>query len=199
MNRRADPVELSRDLWGTTIPMGDRTILVAGQQVLIVQALGGSVTVQTARGELVRIDGKDADAVGLESVDLLGDAASNESAATDGANRGAGGAGGSGFDMGTVTVALQQVYDPEIPVNVVDLGLIYRCDELVSPDGTRRISIDMSMTAPGCGMGDVLREDAMRVVKAVPGVDDVDVTLVWEPPWGLERMSEEARLELGLL
>lgn len=197
MNRRADPVELSRDIWGTTIPMGDRTILVAGQQVLIVQALGGSVTVQTARGELVRIGGKDADAVGLEPVDLVGDAASGESAGT--ATGASAGGGGGDFDMDTVTVALQQVYDPEIPVNVVDLGLIYRCDELVSPDGTRRISIDMSMTAPGCGMGDVLREDAMRVVKAVPGVDDVDVTLVWEPPWGLERMSEEARLELGLL
>jgi probable FeS assembly SUF system protein SufT len=193
MSRRAEPVELSRDLWGTTIPMGDRTILVAGQEVLVVQALGGSVTVQTARGELVRIDGKDADAVGLEPVDLvtetpLAEPGGASQSASDGE-----------FDMEDVTRALQQVYDPEIPVNVVDLGLIYRCEELVSPDGTRRISIDMSMTAPGCGMGDVLREDASQVVKAVPGVDDVDVTLVWDPPWGLERMSEEARLELGLL
>lgn len=194
MSNRSEPVELARDLWGTTIPMGDRTILVAGQQVIVLQALGGSVTVQTARGELVRIDGKDADAVGLELVDILGDAApADDGAATSGSSS------DGDFNMDAVTIALQQVYDPEIPVNVVDLGLIYRCDEVVSPEGSRRISIDMSMTAPGCGMGDVLKDDAERVVKAVPGVDEVDVTLVMEPPWGLDRMSEEARLELGLL
>jgi metal-sulfur cluster biosynthetic enzyme len=101
--------------------------------------------------------------------------------------------------MGDVTAALQNVYDPEIPVSVVELGLIYRCDEELSPDGTRLISIDMSMTAPGCGMGDVLRDDAERVVRMVPGVDAVEVNLVWDPPWNISRMSEAVRLQLGLL
>jgi metal-sulfur cluster biosynthetic enzyme len=91
------------------------------------------------------------------------------------------------------------VYDPEIPVSIVDLGLVYRCDERLDDDGTRRIEIDMSMTAPGCGMGDILRADAARAVLAVPGVDDVEVELVWDPPWTIHRMSEAARLELGLL
>jgi metal-sulfur cluster biosynthetic enzyme len=101
--------------------------------------------------------------------------------------------------MRQVVDALQDVYDPEIPVSVVELGLIYRCDEELLADGSRLISIDMSMTAPGCGMGDVLRADAERVVRMVPGVDDVEVTLVWDPPWNINRMSEEVRLQLGLL
>jgi metal-sulfur cluster biosynthetic enzyme len=101
--------------------------------------------------------------------------------------------------MSQVVDALQNVYDPEIPVSVVELGLIYRCDEELLADGSRLISIDMSMTAPGCGMGDVLRADAERVVRMVPGVDDVEVTLVWDPPWNLSRMSEAVRLQLGLL
>ena len=103
------------------------------------------------------------------------------------------------FDMERVLDALREVYDPEIPINIVDLGLVYRCEEHPGPLGTRRIEIDMSMTAPGCGMGDVLRGDAARTVLAVPGVDDVEVNLVWDPPWTIHRMSEAARLELGLL
>jgi metal-sulfur cluster biosynthetic enzyme len=101
--------------------------------------------------------------------------------------------------MSDVVAALQNVYDPEIPVSVVELGLIYRCEEELLPDGTRLISIDMSMTAPGCGMGDILRADAERVVRMIPGVDDVEVTLVWDPPWNMSRMSEAVRLQLGLL
>jgi metal-sulfur cluster biosynthetic enzyme len=84
-------------------------------------------------------------------------------------------------------------------VNIVDLGLVYRCEEHPRPDGGRRVEIDMSMTAPGCGMGDILRADAARAVQAVPGVDEVEVTLVWDPPWSMHRMSEATRLELGLL
>jgi metal-sulfur cluster biosynthetic enzyme len=103
-----------------------------------------------------------------------------------------------GFSLDRVVDALHHVFDPEIPVSIVDLGLVYRCEEHVE-NGRRRIEIDMSMTAPGCGMGDILRRDAERVVSAVPGVDDVVVQLVWDPPWTLARMSEAARLELGLL
>jgi metal-sulfur cluster biosynthetic enzyme len=103
------------------------------------------------------------------------------------------------FDMSLVLDALGQVYDPEIPVSIVELGLVYRCEEVTGPLGTRRIEIDMSMTAPGCGMGDILRHDAADAVSAVPGVDDVEVNLVWDPPWTMHRMSEAARLQLGLL
>jgi metal-sulfur cluster biosynthetic enzyme len=84
-------------------------------------------------------------------------------------------------------------------VSIVELGLIYRCEEVIGPLGGRRIEIDISMTAPGCGMGDVLRADAARAVFALPGVDDVEVNLVWDPPWTIQRMSDAARLELGLL
>jgi probable FeS assembly SUF system protein SufT len=144
--------------------------------------LGESITVQTGLGALVRVNGADADALGLDPPEQQPGPAPTES-----------------FSMSQVVDALQDVYDPEIPVSVVELGLIYRCDEELLADGSRLISIDMSMTAPGCGMGDVLRADAERVVRMVPGVDDVEVTLVWDPPWNINRMSEEVRLQLGLL
>ena len=95
--------------------------------------------------------------------------------------------------------ALDTLYDPEIPVSIVELGLVYRCDAIPLPDGTRRVEIDMTMTAPGCGMGDIIREDAIRTVSALPGVDEVIVNIVWQPPWTMARMSEAARLQLGLL
>jgi len=93
---------------------------------------------------------------------------------------------------------LKNVFDPEIPINVVDVGLIYFCEAEPLPDGTHRVEIKMSMTAPGCGMGDVLKEDARDAAQSVPGVSDVDVELVWDPPWGIERMSEAAKLQLGM-
>ena len=181
-----DRVELSRRCRVTTIPYGDPDELPAGTSVQVVQMLGGSITVRTGYGALLRIDGADADALGLrvEQPDPGAPAPTGYAAP---------------FSMSQVTDALRSVYDPEIPVNVVDLGLIYRCDEVIRPDGTRLLSIDMSMTAPGCGMGDVLRDDAARVVRAVPGVDDVEVSLVWDPPWSIHRISEATRLELGLL
>ena len=180
--RTWSPVELTRDCPATTVPYGQTLVLDAGGLVEIVQRLGGSITVRTELGTLLRIDGTDADALGLDREDeVRGDERSGP------------------FAMDQVFDALQTVYDPEIPVSIVELGLVYRCDEIVEPDGVRRIEIDMSMTAPGCGMGDVLREDARRAVAAVPGVDAVDVTLVWEPRWTVQRMSEAARLQLGLL
>lgn len=176
------PIELTRDCTATTVPRGERVALTAGGLVEIVQRLGGSITVRTEMGSLLRIDGADADALGLEA---LADATATTESGP--------------FDIRHVTDALQGIYDPEIPVSIVELGLVYRCEELTCPDGTRRIEIDMSMTAPGCGMGDVLRADALRAVRAVPGVDDVEVNLVWDPPWTIDRMSEGARLQLGML
>lgn len=178
----SEPVEVTRDCLATTVPGGRQTSLAAGDRVRIMQTLGESITVRTEFGVLARVNGEDADALGLDVAvrELELDAA-------------------EAFSMSQVVDALQNVYDPEIPVSVVELGLIYRCDEELLADGSRLISIDMSMTAPGCGMGDVLRADAERVVRMVPGVDEVEVTLVWDPPWSLSRMSEAVRLQLGLL
>ena len=102
------------------------------------------------------------------------------------------------FDLDQVLDQLKNVFDPEIPVNVVDLGLIYVCQAEPLADGTYRVEIKMSMTAPGCGMGDVLTEDARTAIQSVPGVSDIDIELVWDPPWGQDRMSEAARLQLGM-
>ncbi len=172
---------LTRSCSATSVPWGEPVTLDAGGEVAIVQRLGGSITVRTEMDLLLRIDGSDADALGLELI---------EPDESDGSGP---------FDMNRVTQALQGIYDPEIPVSIVELGLVYRCDEVMLADGRRRIEIDMSMTAPGCGMGDVLRDDALRAAESVPGVDEVDVTLVWDPPWNIGRMSEAARLQLGLL
>jgi probable FeS assembly SUF system protein SufT len=164
------------------VPAGQVVALSEGGEVEIVQRLGGSTTVRTQLGTLLRLDGADDDALGLEPDP---DVAPAEQSGP--------------FHLDHVLEALRQVYDPEIPVDIVELGLVYRCEEHPGPLGTRRIEIDMSMTAPGCGMGDVLRGDAERAVRAVPGVDEVEVDLVWDPPWTVHRMSEAARLQLGML
>ena len=177
----SDPIELSRDVIATTIPYGEKITLESGARVQVVQRLGGSITVSTAYGPLLRIDGEDRDALGLEPLEV-------EEVAQSGP-----------FEMSQVTASLNTIYDPEIPVSIIELGLVYRCEEVMKDDGKRRIEIDMTMTAPGCGMGDVLREDALREVGAIAGVDEVDVTIVWDPPWDMHRMSDAAKLQLGML
>lgn len=173
------PVELRRDCPATTIPYGEEVALTQGGLVTIVQRLGGSVTVRTPMGSLMRIDGANLDALGLSPTVAV--------SVDDGP-----------FSMDQVTAALHTVFDPEIPVSIVELGLVYRCEEVLTDDG-RRIEIDMTMTAPGCGMGDVLRDDARRAVGALSSVDAVEVNLVWDPPWNLNCISTAARLQLGLL
>ena len=185
MTAASAPLTLTRACMATTVPQGEWTLLPPGRELWIVQQLGGSITVRTARGLLLRIAADDADALGLEPPEPEGPAP----AADD----------GRPFDLDRVYDALDGVYDPEIPVSIVQLGLVYRCEEVTVPPGVRRIEIDMTMTAPGCGMGDVLRADAEGAVLAVPGVDDVAVNLVWDPPWTMEHMSEAVRLQLGLL
>jgi probable FeS assembly SUF system protein SufT len=184
MSPDRSPTVLRRNCAATTVPAGRLVLLDEGGEVEVVQRLGGSITVRTELGTLLRLDAEDADALGLEPP----------------APEAADPAAPSGpFDMSQVMAALDGVYDPEIPVSIVELGLVYRCEELPGLLGSRRIEIDMTMTAPGCGMGDVLRGDAARAVLAVPGVDDVEVNLVWSPPWTMDRMTEAARLQLGLL
>ena len=174
-------IELKRDCEATVIPSGETVRLALGERVVLTQALGGSFTVKTDMGQLVRIAPHDADALGFEVKQ-----ASQEPE------------GAGAFDLELVIEQLKTVFDPEIPVNVVDLGLVYSCEAHPIESGGQRVENKMSMTAPGCGMGDVLKKDACTRVQAVPGVAEVDVEIVWEPPWDKSRMSEAARLELGM-
>jgi len=172
-------ITLARDCEATRIPSGSSVVLPAGTRVTIAQTLGGHFTVTTEDGALLRIADRDADALGAP-------AAAAPAPIVEGP-----------FEEERVWEQLRTVFDPEIPVNLVDLGLIYRCEAVPLPDGGQRVEIAMSMTAPGCGMGDVLKEDVRRKVQSVPGVREVKVEVVWDPPWDASRMSEAARLQLG--
>ena len=175
-------IALMRDCQATIIPGGQEVTLAQGDCVVLTQALGGSFTVRTERSYLVRIAAHDADALGIE-----GEQANEDPVAA------------GPFELQQVIETLKTVFDPEIPVNVVDLGLIYVCEAHPLADGGHRVEIKMSMTAPGCGMGDVLKGDARAKIQALAGVTDVDVEIVWDPPWDASRMSESARLQLGML
>ena len=170
-------IELRRDCDATEIPFGGVQKLDAGTRVRIMQSLGGTFTIQTEHGHMLRVEGKDADALGLDQ-----QAQSAPPAA---------------FSDKAVWDLLKTVYDPEIPVNIVDLGLIYAC-EIGELDGGRKIDITMSMTAPGCGMADVLKAEIERKLSQIADVKQAHVEVVFDPPWGPERMSEAAKLQLGL-
>lgn len=179
--RHAEEVTLTRNVQAIAVPRGDQVILRAGWPARITQALGGSFTVYV-RGNLYRIAGADADALDQEPLDApqLDPNASDEDV------------------QEMVWDQLRTCFDPEIPINIVDLGLVYRCDVTKRDDGSRSIDIDMTLTAPGCGMGDILVDDVRSKVSLIPGVADVQVDLVFDPPWSKEMMSEAARLEAGL-
>ncbi len=160
------------------VPSGTRIMIPAGSFVTISQALGGNYTV-LINGNMARVDGTDAAALGLESEELVFDEPASED-----------------VELDMVWAALKTIYDPEIPVNLVDLGLIYRVElNVAKPD---QVDIDMTLTAPGCGMGPVLVSDVKYRVGKVPNVQGVNVNLVFDPPWTRDRMSEEALLEAGL-
>ncbi len=173
-------VELRRDCRAVLIPSGRLAVLARGEHVALTQQLGGSFTVEIRHGLLARIDGADADALGVEPP-------------ADGQSEACGTP-----DVELVLDRLRTVFDPEIPVNVVDLGLVYTCEVIAVSPGEHRVEVTMSMTAPGCGMGDVLRAEATQKILELPGIVAADVELVWEPPWDLSRMSEAARLQLGM-
>ncbi|MDF2529624.1 MAG: FeS assembly system protein SufT [Gammaproteobacteria bacterium] len=174
---------VKREVEGTLIPYGQIVNLMPGTEVLVTQALGGSFTLNV-NGNLVRLDGKDADAIGKEPIALPSDKISVK---------------GEGVDVDLLWEQLKTCYDPEIPVNIVDLGLIY--DLVVTPkqECGYHIGVQMTLTAPGCGMGPVISQDVEKKLRAIPNVTDVDVVLVFDPPWNSDRMSEAAKLELGLL
>jgi probable FeS assembly SUF system protein SufT len=194
----SEVVELRRDCPVVLVPSGRRAILGAGEQVVVVQRLGGSFTVQIGHGTLARIEGIDADALGIEEVRAAGDRGAGEQPTRQRDVGGDDGASWQAPDVDEVLDRLRSVYDPEIPVNVVDLGLIYGCEVHPAHSGGYRVAVWMSMTAPGCGMGDILRAVAAERILEIPGVVDAEVDLVFEPPWDFGRMSEAARLQLGL-
>jgi probable FeS assembly SUF system protein SufT len=175
-------VKLSRTTEVIEIPSGRISTLPDGMSVRIMQSRGDSYTVWTDYGQMYRIEGKDADALGMQAPD--GSSATEEARA---------------FDEQMVWDILKSVYDPEIPVNIVDLGLIYSCK--INPIGAdvdaKRIDIEMSMTAPGCGMGGVLKADVESKLSRLPSVKQVHVEVVFDPPWDQTRMSEAAKLQLG--
>jgi len=174
---------LTREVTVTQIPSGDKQTLFAGDTVFIHQVLGGSYTVQTSTG-LFRLDGKDADAIG-ETI-----AVQTVTAATlaDGAP-----------DPEAIWGQLRRVFDPEIPVNIVDLGLVYSMEVSKQDDGGFKVDVAMTLTAPGCGMGPAIAEDAKGKILLVPGVANADVRITWEPPWNQSMISEEGKMKLGLI
>lgn len=170
-------VATQRDCPARLVPVGDPITIPAHSFVTITQSLGGNYTV-VYQGNMLRVDGTDADALGLEKYELE---------FTD--------HGDGSIHEDQVWEALETVYDPEIPVNLKSLGLIYS----VSVDQDKKsVTIDMTLTAPGCGMGPVLVGDVEYRVKLVPNVSDVTVELVFDPPWSRDMMSEEAQLETGM-
>jgi probable FeS assembly SUF system protein SufT len=174
---------LSREISATQIPSGEKQTLTAGTKLQLQQTLGGSYTVLTDFG-LFRIDGKDGDALGEKAADHSVEAATLE---------------GGAPDPEAVWDQLRKVYDPEIPVNIVDLGLVYSMEVEKRDDNAFKVNVAMTLTAPGCGMGPAIAEDAKGKVLLVPGVAEADVRITWDPPWNQSMMSEEGKMKLGLV
>jgi probable FeS assembly SUF system protein SufT len=174
-------VTTTRDVEAREIPSGMKLSIPEGTPLAITQSLGGSYTVITPYGSLARIDGKDGDAIGQEAVSSAGSTAEGKT---------------------TEELAWEQLktcYDPEIPVNIVDLGLVYKCEATALPDGGKKIEVRFTLTAPGCGMGDVLKEDIRGKLLTLPDVREAEVHVMFDPPWNMSMMSEAAKLQLGLM
>jgi probable FeS assembly SUF system protein SufT len=181
-SQNSEPIRFERDCPAIMVPQGQEVTLPAGQTGYITQALGGSFTV-FVDGNLFRISGSDADALGKEAPDPL--------VLPEGAG-----------DADVERVVWQQLrtcYDPEIPVNIVDLGLIYECSVDRNAEGTRKVTVSMTLTAPGCGMGDILVDDVRSKLERIPTVTETDVELTFDPPWNHSMMSDVAKLETGML
>lgn len=179
MAEEREIIVLNRDTFAMLVPSGARVMLHQGTEVTITQALGNSFTV-SVYGNLARIDAKDSDALGKEAYNPLSDLP--EGATVE----------------DKVMTLLHTVYDPEIPVNIVDLGLIYGC-KVNLVDANYVVNIDMTLTAPGCGMGPVIAQEVKDKILTIPGVIEAKIEMVFDPPWDQGRMSDVAKLELGML
>ena len=184
MNIREE-VTLTRSAEAVMIPSGEKVLVPEGARATITQSLGGSYTLITERGLMVRISGREVEAIGKTPLTTPGaDAAPGEEVPPAKLEE-------------MVWDQLKTCYDPEIPVNIVDLGLVYLC-ELEEADGAKNVKIKMTLTAPGCGMGPVLASDVKSKVESLPGVKQADVEVVFDPQWDRSMMSEAAKLQLGM-
>ena len=181
MAHRMEEVTFARDAEVVLIPDGYSQLLPEGTRGWVTQVLGGNFTVQLETGRLVRLAASDADAIGRES--SVAEAAFDPDAPVE---------------EEQVWDALRSCYDPEIPLDIVELGLVYGLALEPDEEGGTNVQITMTLTAPGCGMGQVLADDVQAKVESLPGVRAARVELTFEPPWSPERMSEEGRLELGM-
>jgi probable FeS assembly SUF system protein SufT len=182
---RHDPVVLKRAVEAVLVPSGERATIPAGEWVTVQQTLGGQFTAMTLRGGIVRIDGRDADALGEQYVEDARRALEKSAALHQG-----------DVTEEKVWETLADVYDPELPVSIVELGLVYFVG--VDPvEGGAKVTVKMTLTAPGCGIGDVLLEDVRERLRRIPGVKEADVQMVFDPPWHSGMMTEAARLTLG--
>jgi probable FeS assembly SUF system protein SufT len=174
---------LTRDCPAIQIPAGNAIVLRAGDTVFITQALGGAYTVATEMG-LARVSAQNADALGLEVAAETAASAEHPDAP---------------IDEKRVWDQLKTCYDPEIPVNIVDLGLIYDCQIVPRDSNGALVNVKMTLTAPGCGMGPVLAQEAKSKIESLPGVDEANVELVWDPPWNQAMISEAGKMQLGII
>jgi len=184
MSQVGDRVQFTRNCEVVQIPAGHRLTLPSGTEAVITQSLGGTFTLQIPKlGALVRLSGRDGDAIGLE--------AQMPSPPT-----------GPSADAGDlerqVWETLRTCYDPEIPVNIVDLGLVYDLRISPQPSGRSAVDVKMTLTAPGCGMGTTIAADAEQKLKGLSGVEAASVEIVWDPPWSPQMISEEGRGKLGI-
>lgn len=183
MAQMMEEVTFGRPVKVILIPDGISMEVPEGERGWITQVLGGHFTVQLETGRLVRVADRDADAIGRESVGASrGDAIDPDAEVTE----------------AQVYEQLRTCYDPEIPLDIVELGLVYSCVLRRHEEGGTDVEIQMTLTAPGCGMGQVIADDVEYKVRSIPGVRDVRVEIVFDPPWSPDRMTEAGRLELGM-
>lgn len=178
-------IELTRDVDAIQIPSGDEINLPMGTKVMITQALGGTYTVATQSG-LARIKSENADALGIDL-----EAEEKKKNETKVAIE-------AGDLDGAIWAQLKQVFDPEIPVNIVDLGLVYDC-QVVEEDGQKNVEVKMTLTAPGCGMGPTIAADAQSKILVLDEIDNARVDLVWDPVWNQDMITEEGKMKLGMI
>jgi probable FeS assembly SUF system protein SufT len=177
------PITLKRDCYAVMVPSGEKVTLPGGSSVWLTQNLGGSYTVMTDHGYTVRIDGQDGDALGMKPLrNVAPDSPAENSEEV----------------QKLVWNQLRSCFDPEIPVNIVDLGLIYDCAVTALAAGGYKAAVRFTLTAQGCGMGQFLKEDIRGKLLAVPGIREVDVELVWDPPWNQAMISGNAKQQLGI-
>jgi probable FeS assembly SUF system protein SufT len=175
-----DIIILNRDVDALLIPSGARIYLQCGTEVTITQSLGGSFTVNIY-GNLARIDGKDADALGKPPPKQFSEQELENTSIED-----------------LVWSQMQTCYDPEIPVNIVDLGLVYDCQVKEITEKCYQVNVKMTLTAPGCGMGPTIAAEVKAKIESIPYVQSAEIELVFDPPWNYSMMSEAAKLELGM-